>query len=111
METESRESPRYFVSLRMDCADHESAVLQLVNVSSTGFMARGRLKVAEGDRLNGRITVYLETGERHIGLSGVVASVLAEPTEDYVGVRIEGFDTIDDKTLYQDIMRELETET
>lgn len=104
---DKRAAPRTMVSLMMKCAASTTGTLRLDDISLGGFMARGRIAMNEGDRLEGVVHVHPMSGDRDVSIVGTVVRLIKDGEDSVLGVKIESFDSPEGGEAYRQFAKEL----
>jgi hypothetical protein len=107
MGEENRAAPRILVSIHMACESADQGALHVQDLSSGGFLARGRIKAAVGSILCGSIHVLPSSGDRDVAIHGTVMRIVPDGEDLALGVRIDSFGSPDEEKSYLDFVREL----
>jgi hypothetical protein len=95
----------------MACENADQGALSIHDLSARGFFARGRIASVAGSGITGMLRIATPLGDRDVILLGTIIRIISEGDDQALGVRIDGFGSLDDERTFLNFLRELGAKT
>jgi hypothetical protein len=104
MHDERRAFPRFDVSFDLSCAAAGSETLRMHDLSEGGFLASGAMSASVWDRIEAQVRLGPEGPA--VRLRGTVMHVHPDGDRQVLGVRIDGFESPEERSAYLEYARD-----